>query len=66
MFNTYTNPVAAVQALREKGFDKLDFELRPVLGGQIQPIVVCESLHDAEVIRDSGFNARLAIEYAAD
>ena len=65
MFNTYATPIAAMNALKASGLDRLDSEMRDV-GGGLQPVLIFHSISDAETIQSRGFNSRLAIEYATD
>lgn len=65
MFHTYSTPIAAMKGLRDSGLDRLDHEFKDVIGG-IQPVVICESIRDAESVQARGFNSRLTVEYAAD
>jgi hypothetical protein len=65
MFHTYSTPIAAMQALKDSGLDRLDTEMRDV-GGGLQPVVICNSIRDAETVQGRGFNSRLVTEFAAD
>jgi hypothetical protein len=65
MFHTYPTPIAAMQALKTSGLDRLDSEMKDV-GGGLQPVLICHSISDAEAVQEQGFNARLATEFAAD
>ncbi len=65
MFNTYSTPIAAMNALKDSGLAHMDHEMRDVIGG-LQPVVICHSIHDAEEVQTRGFNSRLPVEYAAD
>ena len=65
MFNTYTTPIAAQNALRDSGLDRMDHEFKYV-GGGLQPVIVCHSIRDAEEVQTRGFNSRLQHAFASD
>ncbi|RYF03401.1 MAG: hypothetical protein EOO77_31130 [Oxalobacteraceae bacterium] len=66
MFNQYQSADAAKNAVDANGFGPLDLVFEPMLGGGVQPVLICDHIRDAEIVQRSGFNARLRVEYAAD
>ncbi len=66
MTRDFSSEMEAHLALIGADLDQLPVEMKPVLGGRVQPVLVCSRYSDVEVVNALGFAARLEPEYSVD
>ena len=66
MFKDYASKSEAYIGLMANGIFNMPIEFKTMLGGRVQPTVICELESDAEEILAMGISARMLNDYAVD